>query len=227
MPEVSEKNWFHRVAGMKEYGDILSEWILQYRREWNNDQLHFMIVMLPGYGKGTVEQPKIDPEDPAAQSWAWMRESQLKVLDLPGTSVINTIDLGDVKDIHPKDKLPIGQRLALMAAKNTLGQDLPAKGPVMEKVVVAGEQVVVHFRHADGLKTNNNQPPSGFWLAGRAGVWKPAKAEIADETVILRSPEITHPLYVRYAFAGKPKVNLVNSAELPAYPFRTDQFEED
>lgn len=226
MPEVTEKNWFHRVAGMKEYGDILSKWILQYRREWENDQMHFMIVMLPGYGKGTAEQPNIDPEDPTAQSWAWMRESQLKVLDLPGTSVANTIDLGEVKDVHPKDKLPIGQRLALMAAKHTLGQDIPAEGPIMQKVVLTGDQIVVHFKHAEGLKTSNNQAPSGFWLADSSGDWKPATAKIEGETVVLSSPEIAHPLYVRYAFAGKPKVNLVNRSELPAYPFRTDHFEQ-
>ena len=64
-----------------------------------------------------------------------------------------------------------------------------------------------------------------FWLADDAQVWVPAHARIEGQVVRLNSPEIEHPQYVRYAFAGKPQVNLVNGAGLPAYPFRTDSFE--
>lgn len=225
MPEVTKENWFHRVAGMKEYGTILSQWILRYRQEWQNDDMNFMIVMLPGYGKGTNDNPNIDPEDPTEKSWAWMRESQLQVLDLPNTAVANTIDLGDVKNIHPKDKLPVGQRLALLAAKNTLRLDVAAHGPINEKVEVKESELVVYFKNAEGLHTIDKKSPSGFWIADDSAVWKKAKAEIDGEKVILSSQEIEDPLYVRYAFAGKPKVNLVNQMGLPAYPFRTDTFE--
>ncbi|MEQ9287944.1 MAG: sialate O-acetylesterase [Cyclobacteriaceae bacterium] len=224
MPEVTEENWFHRVAGMKEYGDIVSQWILRYRQEWQNDKMNFMIVMLPGYGKGTVDNPDIDPEDPTADSWAWMRESQLQVLGLPNAAVANTIDLGDVTNIHPKDKLPIGQRLALLAAKNTLGQDVLSKGPIMESVETNGNQLVVRYTNATGLRTNDKEAPSGFWIADDSGNWKRAAAKIEGETVVLSVQEIERPVYVRYAFAGKPKVNLVNAMGLPAYPFRTDKF---
>lgn len=225
MPEVTQENWFHRVAGMKEYGEILKEWILRYRQEWQNDDMNFMIVMLPGFGRGTADHLEIDPEDPAAASWAWMRESQLQVLDLPNTAVANTIDLGDVKDIHPKDKLPIGQRLALLAAKNTLDQDILATGPMMKKVEAKENELIVHFTNADGLKTTDGKAPSAFWVTDESGEWKLANAKIAGEKIILSTTEIKNPLYVRYAFAGKPKVNLVNSIELPAYPFRTDTFQ--
>lgn len=224
VPEVNETNWFHRVAGMKEYGNILSEWILRYRQEWKNKEMDFMIVMLPGYGKGTIDNPNIDPEDPTAESWAWMRESQMKVLNLPHTAVANTIDLGDEKNIHPTDKLPIGQRLALLAAKNTLKYSVISEGPRMKKVEVQGSNVIIHFDNTSGLKTTNGRAPSAFWLSNESGDWKAADAEIKGETIILNSSEILDPKYVRYAFAGKPKVNLVNGMELPAYPFRTDQF---
>nr|WP_299074374.1 sialate O-acetylesterase [uncultured Allomuricauda sp.] len=224
MPNVTKDNWFHRVAGMKEYGEILNKWILRYRKEWQNEDMNFMIVMLPGYGEGTVDNPKIDPESPTAQSWAWMRESQLKVLDLSNTAVVNTIDLGDVKNIHPTDKLPIGQRLALLAGKKILGNDIVVTGPIMKRVDIEGNSIVVHYENASGLKTTNGNAPSGFWLSDESGEWKAAKAEIKGETIVLKSPEVSNPKYVRYAFSGKPKVNLVNSMELPAYPFRTDQF---
>ena len=222
VPDVTEANWFHKVSGMKEYGDVLSSWVNRYRKEWNKEDMHFMVVMLPGYGKGTVKSPDIDPQDPTAESWAWMRESQLKVLKLPHTSVINTIDLGDLNNIHPKDKLPIGKRLALEAAKKTLGQNIVAEGPIMKSVELRNRRLIVNYTNAEGLKTSDGKSPSGFWIADETMQWKPAKAKIKGQTVVLNSDNIKKPLYIRYAFAGKPDVNLVNNAGLPAYPFRTD-----
>lgn len=223
VPTVTSENWFHRVAGMQEYGDVLSQWVLRYRQEWQNDAMNFMVVMLPGYGKGTVKQEQIDPQSPTAESWAWIRDSQLKVLALPHTSVVNTIDLGDLSNLHPKDKLPIGQRLALQAAKNTLNKDIVAEGPVMNKVEFKGDNIVVHFNNANGLRTTDRKAPRAFWISGQDGEWQPAEAKIQGKTVILHSLKVKHPHYIRYAFAGKPDVNLINDQYLPAYPFRTDE----
>ncbi|WP_216362698.1 alpha/beta hydrolase fold domain-containing protein [Formosa algae] len=222
VPEVTEANWFHKVSGMKEYGEVLSGWVKQYRKVWHKDDMHFMVVMLPGYGKGTEKTPDIDPNDPAAESWAWMRESQLQVLNLPKTSMINTIDLGDVKDIHPKDKLPIGKRLALVAAKETLGKDVTAQGPKMKTVEIKNRKLIVTYKNAEGLKTLDGESPTGFWLADDTMQWKPAQAKIKGETIVLSAKAVKKPLFIRYAFSGKPDVNLVNGADLPAYPFRTD-----
>ena len=210
---------------MLKYGDTLKAWIQRYRKAWKSDDMQFMIVMLPGYYKQIKTGPKTGAQHPTAHSWAWMRESQLKALELPHTSVVNTIDLGSQRNIHPKDKLPIGKRLALLAARNSLGQDIQANGPMMKTIEVKERQLIVHFDHANGLKTTDGKPPSAFWLADDSGNWSPAIAEIKDQTVVLRSDKIEKPQYVRYAFAGKPKVNLVNSSDLPAFPFRSDQFE--
>ncbi len=226
MPQVNQENWYERVAGMKEYGDVLSQWIVRYRQEWHDDEMNLLVVMLPGYGKGTMKKPDIDPESPTEESWAWMRESQLKVLDVPHTAVANTIDLGDLTNIHPKDKLPIGQRLALLAAKSAIGSDRLTTGPILKNIEIRGGELIVKFENATGLKTLDHKAPTAFWIADNSGQWKPAVAKLIGENVILSSPEIAKPLYVRYAFSGKPKVNLVNSLELPAYPFRTDDFEQ-
>jgi len=238
MHGMLKKPWFSRNSGMLKYGHTLNAWIGRYRQEWADDKMHFLVVMLPGFYKPMVTGPQPDPktkenarfegvsvvEHPAIHSWAWMRESQLKALELPHTAVVNTIDLGDAKNIHPKDKLPIGQRLALLAARDTLGQDVEADGPKMERVESQGGQLVVHFTHADGLKTLNGNAPTAFWLADDSARWVKAEAELKGETVVLRSPKLETPLYVRYAFAGKPNVNLVNAVGLPACPFRTDTF---
>ena len=168
--------------------------------------------------------PAMGIESPIAHSWAWMRESQLKALKLPYTGVSNSIDLGLETNVHPKDKLPIGKRLALLAARNTLGHKIEAEGPVMQRVTLKGEKIIVQFDHAKGLKTTDGESPKEFWLADNSGIWVRAKAQIKGCKVVLRSPELIKPLYVRYAFAAMPKVNLVNEAGLPAYTFRTDQF---
>lgn len=226
LPEVKGKNWFHRVCGMKDYGEVLKKWIQTYRKRWDNENMHFVIVSLPGFGKGTAKKKNIDPESPTEESWGWMRESQLSTLELPNVSVVNAIDLGDVKDIHPTDKLPIGQRAALLAAKNTLNLNVEAMGPTFQKVQIDGNKMKVYFNHAEGLKTINGKAPSGFWIADASQKWVKASAKIEGTTIVLSSSEIEEPKYIRYAFAGKPTVNLVNKSELTAYAFRTDSWEE-
>lgn len=216
--EANEKSF----NNMSQYGRTLPAWVQRYREGWGRNDLHFLVVMLPGYAKGIEKQAT----RPDAQSRAWIRESQLKVLDLPHTSVANTVDLGHLRNNHPPDKLPVGKRLALLAARDVLKQPVEASGPVMQNVKAKGDRIVVQFDHATGLKTHNGNPPVGFWVTDDSKTWVAADAEISGETVILSSAKLPTPLYVRYAFAGKPEVNLINEAELPAYPFRTDSFQQ-
>ena len=223
---MPDEPWYHRVAGVREYDDVLKGWMQRYRRAWGRDDFHFLMVMLPGFGSILKSGPTMEPEHPASHSWAWFRESQMAALDLPHSGVANTIDLGDFKNIHPKDKAPIGERLALLAARDTLGKKLVASGPMLKQVESKEDRLVVHFKHGEGLKTNDGQPPREFWISDKAGKdWKPASARIVGETVELHSPGVDKPAQVRYAFTGKPEVNLQNGDGLPAYPFRTDRNE--
>ncbi len=217
--------WYARNSGKLLYGDVLKKWMQRYRIEWGREGFQFLVVMLPGYGKEAEKGPEVDPNRPTESSFAWMRESQLKALELPHTAVANTIDLGDLQNLHPKDKLPVGQRLALLAERDTLGRKIEAQGPVMKKVEPLGSSLVVHFDHAEGLKTTDGKAPSAFWMADDSKNWIRADAVIDGQTVVLESTELKKPRYIRYAFSGMPNVNLVNGAELPAYPFRTDRFE--
>ncbi|WPJ96264.1 sialate O-acetylesterase [Coraliomargarita algicola] len=220
-----EAPWFARNSGMLKYGDTLKKWMLRYRQEWGRDDFQFLVVMLPGYYNPPETSPQGDAESPITHSWAWIRESQLKALELPHVAVANTIDLGSEKNVHPRDKLPVAERLALLAARDIHGLEVEAEGPVMQRVEAAGDSLVVRFEHAAGLKTTDGKAPSAFWIADESAHWVSATAELRGETVVLRSTELKRPLYVRYAFAGKPGVNLVNAAGLPAYPFRTDRFQ--
>lgn len=225
MHGMLKEPWFSRNSGMIKYGETLKHWMSCYRERWGDEELDFLVVMLPGYHKSRNSGLENEPEHAAAQSWAWMRESQLMALELPHAAVVNTIDLGDVKNIHPKDKLPVGRRAALLAASEVLGKEVVARGPMVKEVKKEGEGFVVSFDNAKGLKTNDGKAPTGFWVSDTTMKWVKAKAEIRGEEVVLTTAEFVKPLYVRYAFAGKPAVNLVNESGLPAYPFRTDTFE--
>ncbi len=190
-----------------EYAQSLPLWLGRLRKEWGRDDFHLLAVMLPGYGD---------------QSWPWFREVQLGILKAPHTSVANTIDLGDEKNIHPADKAPICERLALLARRDVYGEKIEAQGPVFKIADVKGNRVVIGFDHADGLKTTDGAAPAGFQIAGGDQNWQAATAVINGTTVEVAAEGLAAPEFVRYAFAGKPVVNLVNGAGLPAYPFRTD-----
>lgn len=216
----------NKIDGMLQYGKSLPLWIQRMREEWNQPDFYFLGVMLPGYGKQLKPLELTDSlmESPEALSWAWMRESQCKALELPNTAIATTIDLGLKTNIHPHDKLPVGQRLALLAAKTTLGKKGLADGPVFKNAKQKRNTIVLSYENAKGLKTTDGEAPKAFWLADDSGKWFRADAKIKGEKVILSATELEQPKYVRYAFSAMPKVNLVNEANLPARPFRTDSF---
>ena len=213
--------WYQGEANAKEprlYAKSLPAWIKRMRQGWNEPNMHFLAVMLPGYGS--------DDGTPTAKSWAWFREAQMRSLALPHTGVANTIDLGDVKNIHPPDKAPICERLSLLARRDVYGQDVVAQGPTFKRYTTKNSVMIIHFDHATGLKTTDGNPPTGFWLAGEDQQWHRATAQIKDEMVLLSTPDVAAPVACRYAWSGKPAVNLVNKADLPAYPFRSDNWEQ-
>jgi sialate O-acetylesterase len=208
---------------MLQYGESLPMWCGRLRKQWGNDDFHLLAVMLPRYGRVHASGPSKGTAAPDAHSWAWFREAQLRLLDLPHTGVANTIDLGDIKNIHPKDKAPIGKRLALLAARDVNGLDIVAEGPTFAKATVEGKTIRIELAHARGLKTTDGKAPSEFWIAGKDRKWHRAEARIDGEAVILQSPAVPAPAVARYAFAAFPKPNLLNAANLPAVPFRTDE----
>ena len=216
--------WYSRNSGILAYGNTLKEWVKNYRKLWDKEKMQFQIVMLPGYGGLLDSDSNKNLDSPEAHSWAWMRESQLQVLELPYTSVANIIDLGDVKNIHPTDKLPVGERLALLARANVLKENIEAYGPVYKKVKKKGNTLIIHFTHAKELKTVDGKDPRAFWLSDDSKKWVLGQAKINGTTIVVSSSQMANPKYIRYAFTGKPDVNLVNEENLPAYPFRTDTF---
>ncbi|NLP11187.1 9-O-acetylesterase, partial [bacterium] len=161
--------------------------------------------------------------EPTDDSWAELREAQRMALSLPNTGMAVAIDIGDAKDIHPKNKQEVGRRLALNALRLVYDKPVDHSGPLYRSMTPEENSIRLHFDHtAGGLTTKNSRTLQGFALAGedRKFVW--ANARIEGETVVVSHPRIQQPKAVRYAWAANPIGNLYNRAGLPASPFRTD-----
>ncbi|WP_113960107.1 sialate O-acetylesterase [Roseimicrobium gellanilyticum] len=184
---------------------LVNEW----RGQWG-EELPFAWVQLPNYAN-------------RADGWCLVREAMLKTLKLPKTGMAVTIDVGEAKDIHPKNKQAVGQRLALWALGSVYGKTREFSGPLLDGHDVEKGRVVLSFTHADGLTAKEGELKE-FLIAGEDRQWKPAKAEIVDGKVQVSNPEVPAPVAVRYAWKDNCLATLFNSAGLPASPFRTDDW---
>ncbi len=201
-----------------------------WRKVWNQD-FPFYFVQLASFQQVT--------DDPAGgNGWAKVREAQRKSLTIPNTGMAVTIDIGDDRDIHPKNKQDVGKRLALWALTHDYGvKDLVYSGPLYKEMKVEGDKIRIHFDHTgSGLMVGRKeglQPTTEvkdgklaqFAIAGADRKWYWADAVIDGDTVVVSSPEVKNPVAVRYAFRHNPKgCNLYNREGLPASPFRTDNW---
>jgi sialate O-acetylesterase len=211
------------------YAKVFPAMITGWRKGWGQGDFPFLWVQLPNY---TTRSP--DPNQ--GGGWSRTREIQADGLKLPATGMAITIEAGDENNLHPPYKAPVGHRLALAAEHVAYGKDLVYSGPLLDSVKIDGAKAVVTFTEAGtGLKIGVPPvsppkfvpPPTdhvvGFALAGSDSKFSWADAAITGPDVVtLTSKDVSTPVYVRYAWGSSPEVNLYNSADLPAAPFRTD-----
>ncbi|MDW7692930.1 sialate O-acetylesterase [Flammeovirgaceae bacterium SG7u.111] len=199
-----------------EYEKLLPALIYDWRAQWGQEDLPFLYVQLPNY-------MNVD-YSPAESKWARLRESQLKALGVENTAMAVAIDLGEWNDVHPGNKKPVGERLAL-AARHLVyqEQDLVFSGPIFSSATVEKQKVVLSFNHVgSGLMSKDGEELRWFAIAGMDQKYVWATAEIQGDKVVLWSDEISSPVYVRYAWQDNPdKVNFYNKEGLPASPFQT------
>jgi hypothetical protein len=151
-----------------------------------------------------------------------LRWAQTQALALPKTGMAVAVDIGEGGNIHPGNKVDVGKRLALIALAKEYGQKVEFSGPTFESMRIDGNNVRIELSHADGLRTKDSQPPKAFTVQDADGTWHPGTATIAGFAIVVSNPDVPAPKAVRYAWASNPAVNLCNSANLPAVPFRTD-----
>ncbi len=199
-----------------QYRTLFPTLIHNWRTDWGQGDFPFGFVQLaPFRSRGA------DPE-----CWAELREAQLMTLkSVPNTGMAVTMDIGDVNDIHPKDKQDVGKRLALWARAKVYGQDIVYSGPIYKSITVNGNKISVQFAHVGGgLVSRDGKPLSNFTIAGADREFVPGAAVIVGDRVIVSSAEVAKPVAVRFAWRDDALPNLSNKEGLPASPFRTDSW---
>jgi len=190
-----------------EYRSLFPRLIADWREKWGQGDFPFLFVQIAPF-KSDV------PELREAQFLTWKKTSN--------TAMAVTVDVGDADNIHPRQKEPVGQRLALAARALAYGEKIEYSGPEYDAVTFQGNKAILTFKHIGGGLVAKDGPLKGFTIAGADKKFVEAQAVIQGDTVVVTSGQISSPVAVRYGFTNVPDGNLWNQAGLPASTFRTD-----
>ena len=202
-----------------QYNILLPTMIKAWRERWGEGAFPFGIVQLPNYRKVQNQ--------PTDEAWSFVREAQRRTaVNDANTGLIVTIDIGEANDIHPKNKLDVGKRMAVWALKDVYGRKI-SDSPEYRRMNIKGGKIILTFDDVGaGLKIKNGDKLDEFAIAGadKKFIWATAKI-VGKNRVEVSSPDVKNPLAVRYAFNNNPRnPNLTNDSNLPAAPFRTDDW---
>jgi sialate O-acetylesterase len=223
-----------------QYRALLPAMIKSWRQQWGQGDFPFLIVQIPGYAPPPKPPATPAPQDSTAENeWAELRDAQaFTARTVANTALVVAIDIGECRNIHPKNKQEVGRRLALAAQALAYGQDVAYCGPLYRDCQPEPGKIRLNFTHAAGGLTALEVPEGtmhpatcpaadavvGFAVAGADRQFHRAEAHIDGQSVVVGSPDVSQPIAVRYGWAGCPRCNLYNKAGLPASPFRTDDW---
>lgn len=192
------------------YRRVFPAMISDWRRQWREGNFPFLYVQISSFLAGPT------------QNWAVIREAQRRTLSVANTAMVVTTDIGTPHNIHPPDKQDVGHRLALAARALAYGESVEYSGPLYRQTSVDGSQLRVWFDHAKSGLVSKGGSLTGFEVAGADHHFFPAKARIDGRSVVVSSPQVPVPEYVRFGWSNTPVVNLFNGAGLPASPFTSE-----
>lgn len=202
-----------------QYRDLFPMMIANWRDEWGEGDFPFYWVQLADFGN---EKP-----EPSESGWAELREAQTMTMSrLLNTGEAVIIDIGEGKDIHPRNKVTVGQRLARWALAKQYNVDIAYQSPTYKSMEKKDGKIVLSFDHVDGdWRPFDVLEPIGFAIAGedREFVWADAKI-LEGNRIEVTSSEVSDPVAVRYAWADNPVCNMFDGVGLPLTPFRTDDW---
>ncbi|HEY3862821.1 MAG TPA: sialate O-acetylesterase [Verrucomicrobiae bacterium] len=208
--------WYQGEANLGEgmrYSERMKALIGGWRALWREGDFPFYFVQIAPFNYGG---------NPEAEAELWEAQADAaQSIPNAGMAVVN--DIGNLRDIHPKDKQDVGHRLALLALAKTYGQSgLEYSGPVFKSMSVEGSTLRVNFDHGAGLASRDGKPLDWFEIidADEGGFVK-ASAAVDGSSVMLTAPSVKHPMAMRFAWSMLAEPNLVNGAGLPATAFRS------
>lgn len=210
--------WYQGEANAKttlseNYETIFTGLIKDWRRIWNDDSLPFIFAQLSSY------KPTDDPE---GKEWAVLREAQLNTWkNLTNTAMVVTIDVGNINDIHPKNKKTVGERFFSATQKVAYEKNAQSSGPIFNSISFDGNKAIIAFDYAEnGLKSVETNL-SEFEICGDDYLYQKANAKIENGKVVVWSDAIANPKAVRFAWTNGPEPTLYNTEGFPASPFRS------
>lgn len=204
------------------YREIFPLMIQSWRQAWNQGDFPFYWSQLADFRQ--------EVDTPGDSSWAELREAQtltLKKLMNVGEAVI--IDAGEGRDIHPRNKQIVANRLLRHALVNQYGYKIPHHSPIYKSHEIKGNKVYITFdQTGSGLYCFDTKTPIGFSICGvdQKFVWAEANL-VGKDKVAVWSDSVSSPIAVRYAWSDNPVCNLYRkdgAVTLPVTPFRTDNF---
>jgi len=197
------------TANHETYSKMFTALIENWRDEWKRE-LPFYYVQIAPYKYDTPEAGVL------------VRDAQRQTLKVPRTGMVVVSDIGNIDDIHPRNKLDVGKRLANLALAKTYGmENIPFSGPLYKGMEVEGKKIRVVFDYADNGLVARGGALTHFEIAGSDGVFVEAKARIDKNTVLVSSPKVNTPQAVRFAWSNTAEPNLFNKEGLPASAFRS------
>lgn len=205
------------------YNKLLTLLIKQWRDDWKDEEMPFLFVQLPGHQYSA---------DPDYKHWCLIREAQAEVAEnVYNTGMAVIIDAGEFNEIHPKDKVPVADRLYRQAMYKVYGKMSPweAESPSYAGFIVEDDHVMVSFKNEDMGLVSKMDEIVGFELAGADMIYHEAKAEIVGKKVLVSCDKVSKPVAVRYLWTNYPKkgVALYSKSGLPVAPFRSREDKED
>lgn len=210
--------WYQGEANAGEgrlYTERMKGLIGGWRQLWGEGDFPFYFVQIAPWNYGG---------DPERIGEFWEAQNAAQAIPNTGMAVIN--DIGDLKDIHPKNKQDVGRRLALWAlAKTYGGRNLVCSGPSFKSMAVEPGQLRLSFENIGaGLASRDGKPLTWFEIIDAdAGGFVPAEARIDGTTIVLSAQGVAHPVAMRFAWSMLAEPNLMNAEGLPASAFRAGE----
>jgi len=199
------------VGRAEQYKQLFPTMIEDWRSKWGYE-FPFYFVQIAPYLYDAPNQKEQSQK---------LRNAQRYALKLQKTGMAVTLDIGNLKTVHPANKQEVGNRLARFALANEYGRKQVTSGPLFKSATVSGNKMIVTFDSksiGSGLKVYGDQL-SGFEVSGADGIYVYAQAEIKNDEVVVSSSSVASPTHVRYAWSDGSVASLFNKEGLPASTF--------
>lgn len=196
------------LADAAHYDRLLTLLVNDWRDAWKQSRMPFYVVQLPCWNRGP--------------HWPVMKQKQLEATSqIENSGMVVTADICDSTDLHPREKKPVGERLAALALAATYHEDLAYRGPVVHSLQATGDSIQVVF-NTNG-KTARLVIKGDRWadveIAGSDSVYYPAHTLVQNNKAVLWHPAVRSPRHIRYGWKKTYMPSLYNDEGLPAPAF--------